>query len=538
MTVLVHPQSQTTENSNASLAKQVLEEIISLGVREFCLCPGARNAPLIYPLVHSTQVKLYHWPEERSAAFFALGRIKATGAPVCVVTTSGTAAAELLPAVMEAYYSGLPLVLLTADRPRRFRGTGAPQSAEQVGLFGCYAPEMYDLQSGEVLSLKKWSAQTPLHLNLCFEEPSDNDCQQIRVDHCPVRAWQPPAVEFSPDERYLSFMHRSHFPLVVVGGLHSSQQEAAVNFLRHLQAPVYLEGISGLREDPRLEPLRLTGMEDIWKFSAQHAYPIDGILRLGTIPTHRLWRDVENKGGKIPVCSISELPFSGLSFADVIQTHLPSFFAWAATLKPFHDYPYLKWKQADIMSQQKLLDLFQEEPLAEQSLIHALSKKIPAASKIYLGNSLPIREWDLGATYASRHFKMACSRGLNGIDGQIATFLGFSSPEQQNWAILGDLTVLYDLVAPWISSQMPAISTNLVLVNNGGAGIFARMFAYPAFQHTHALSFCPLADFWKWRYERWEAIPDEMINSQGGSLIELVPNPPSTARFLKRLKDI
>ncbi len=116
----------------AQLVKQLLEEVIAQGVQELCLCPGARNAPLIYPLVHSSQVRIYYWPEERSAAFFALGRIKATGCPVAVVTTSGTAAAELLPATMEAFYTGLPLILITADRPRRFRGTGAPQSAEQV----------------------------------------------------------------------------------------------------------------------------------------------------------------------------------------------------------------------------------------------------------------------------------------------------------------------------------------------------------------------------------------------------------------------
>src|ERR1700722_12018383 len=145
MTSSMQMENLLSAPANTHLAKQVLEEIISQGVYEFCLCPGARNAPLIYPLVQSSQVRIYYWPEERSAAFFALGRIKATGRPVAVVTTSGTAAAEILPAAMEAYYTGLPLVLLTADRPRRFRGTGAPQAAEQVGLFSCYAHEMQDL---------------------------------------------------------------------------------------------------------------------------------------------------------------------------------------------------------------------------------------------------------------------------------------------------------------------------------------------------------------------------------------------------------
>ena len=99
--------------------------------------------------------------DERSAAFFAIGRIKLHGAPVVVVTTSGTAVAELLPATIEAYYSGLPLVLLTADRPARFRGTGAPQSIEQVEIFGAYAET----------SLSMWTGMRPLHLNIEFDEP-------------------------------------------------------------------------------------------------------------------------------------------------------------------------------------------------------------------------------------------------------------------------------------------------------------------------------------------------------------------------------
>jgi 2-succinyl-5-enolpyruvyl-6-hydroxy-3-cyclohexene-1-carboxylate synthase len=537
MTMLVQVNKSALMPDNKMLAKQVLEEVISQGVTEFCFCPGGRNAPLLYPLAHSSQVKVYYWPEERSAAFFALGRIKATGRPVAVVTTSGTAAGELLPAAMEAHYTGLPLVLITADRPRRFRGTGAPQSAEQAGLFGCYAHEMQDLEEGDSCCLNKWLRQGPLHLNLCFEEPKDSDCQVIRLDECQQQR-NSFHLDFSPDARYLSFLQKSRFPLVIAGAMPDAYREQAVRFLLHLNAPVYAEGISAIREDSRLEHLRITHIENIWRFAAEHDYPIDGILRLGGVPTVRLWRDLEHKAGEIPVCSVSEHPFSGLSCASVIHTSLPSFFAWAETLKPIHHYPYEKWKKGDQIAYQHLLSLFEEEPLAEASLIHALSKKIPMASKVYLGNSLPIREWDQAATYQSRHFQMGCNRGVNGIDGQMATFLGFCSDEQDNWSILGDLTVLYDLVAPWITSQLSHLSTNVVLVNNGGAGIFARMFAHSAFQNTHQLTFEPLAKFWNWRYENWESVPTDLSFSQGSRLIELIPNPQSTERFLQRLKKI
>lgn len=529
--LLLQPAQATSE----TLTKQVLEELIAQGVEEFCLCPGARNAPLIYALVHASQVRLYYWSEERSAAFFALGRIKATGRPVAVVTTSGTAAAELLPAVMEAYYTALPLILLTADRPSRFRGTGAPQSAEQIGLFSCYVHDMQDLEIGKICYLNHWKRQGPVHLNVCFEEPQDLTCQTIRIDSCQKREFIKTKLPFYPDERYLAFLQNVHYPLVIVGALPISACEEVMRFLLHLKAPVYAEGISGIREDPRLAPLQMTCMEEVWKVAAQQGYPIDGVLRLGSVPTARLWRDLENLSSHVQVCSISEQPFSGLSCADVIHTSLISFAEWALTIKSAHFYAYQRWKERDMIYQNALQTLFQEEPQAEASLIHALSKKIPLKSKVYLGNSLPIREWDQAATYQARGFQMACNRGVNGIDGQISTFLGYSSLEQDNWALLGDLTVLYDLVAPWIASQLSPIVPQVVVVNNGGARIFKQMFAHPAFQHTHHLNFEPLARFWGWQYEKWDNIPTILPQNREACLIELIPQAEATERFLQRI---
>src|SRR5262249_9638323 len=117
--------------------------------REWCACAGARNSPLFLELLERGDLHTFRFFEERSAAFFALGRIQATGRPVAVLTTSGTAAAELFPAVIEAHYTGAPLVAVTADRPRRYRGTGAPQSIEQVDLYGGYAAASWDLAAGE-----------------------------------------------------------------------------------------------------------------------------------------------------------------------------------------------------------------------------------------------------------------------------------------------------------------------------------------------------------------------------------------------------
>ena len=126
------------------------------GVEDFCVCAGSRNSPLIAVLNGALS-----FVDERSAAFFALGRAKLRDRPVAVVTTSGTAVAELLPATIEAFYSGIPLVLITADRPARYHGTGAPQAIEQEEIFGPYAAR----------SFEEWKRDRPLHINIEFDEP-------------------------------------------------------------------------------------------------------------------------------------------------------------------------------------------------------------------------------------------------------------------------------------------------------------------------------------------------------------------------------
>jgi 2-succinyl-5-enolpyruvyl-6-hydroxy-3-cyclohexene-1-carboxylate synthase len=145
---------------NLEIARRLIADVRARGANEFCVCAGSRNSPLLAVLGES-DARLYSFVDERSAAFFALGRSKLHGKPVAVVTTSGTAVAELLPATIEAYYSGIPLILISADRPARFRGTGAPQAIEQIGLFGPYAET----------SLKTWTTDRPLHLNIEFDEP-------------------------------------------------------------------------------------------------------------------------------------------------------------------------------------------------------------------------------------------------------------------------------------------------------------------------------------------------------------------------------
>ncbi|MEM7517289.1 MAG: thiamine pyrophosphate-binding protein, partial [Planctomycetota bacterium] len=155
---------------NAELAGAALGSLDSVGVRDFIVCAGARNAPLVTTLLShaaSRDWRVRHHFDERTASFFALGIAKRTVLPVAVFTTSGTAAAELLPAAIEAHYSGVPLVLVTADRPIRFRGSGAPQAIEQAALLAPYAL-CFDIENpAQLADMSGWQRDGPLHLNLC-----------------------------------------------------------------------------------------------------------------------------------------------------------------------------------------------------------------------------------------------------------------------------------------------------------------------------------------------------------------------------------
>lgn len=524
--------------TNEAVAFQVIQEAVYYGVEEFCLCPGARNSAFVYALERQENLKLYFWPEERSAAFFAMGRSKRTKRPVAIITTSGSAVAEVLPAVMEAYYSGIPLMVITADRPKRFRGTGAPQSAEQLGLFGPYVQFCQDVAIDGLSDLRAWSQDRPVHLNVCFEEPKAiSISQQIVMDERREAYPLTFSSKYNPHSQDLThFLLRSERPLIVVSSLKEEARGPVIDFLVKLQAPVFLEAISGIREEPKLQGLRLKTSENILKLCESCGYSVDGVLRIGGVPTNRLWRDLEELSGKVTVCSISETPFSGLSWGGVMHVPLDLFFSERTPEKVYDSKAAQKLFDLDYLFQAKMQALFEEEPEAEASLLHELSLRIPKGSHIYLGNSLPIREWDLAATFDSREYEMTASRGVNGIDGQISTFLGLCRTDVPNWLIIGDLTALYDFAGPWILNQLPDVQVNIVIVNNGGGKIFHRLFNHPLLENQHHLSFKALAEMWELDYVKSKAVPGK-LEAHRNRLIELIPNNAATDRFWAKLNE-
>ena len=433
--------------SNLAAARHIVETIRSLGVSDFCVCSGSRNAPLLAVLASTPNITIRTFVDERGAAFFALGAARRMGRPVCVVTTSGTAVAEMLPAAIEAWYSGTPLVLLTADRPARYRGTGAPQSIEQEGIFGGYAAR----------TVESWNSASALHLNIEFDEPLIDEQvegaqtgvsvpHQLRPDDTARQKLPAVAIEFRR-------------PLVLIGGLHEEERDPVRRFAATLNAPVYAEPLSGLREDSPLRDLLIRNERTLPRGS------FDGVIRIGDIPTVRFWRDLEEKN-PLPVISFSRLPFPGLTRGAV---HPISALPGGASRD--RDDALLK---LDAQMHERWQQVLDDEPDSELAMFRAMSLRFPEHSRVYLGNSLPIREWDLAATREPRGFRYGANRGANGIDGQLSTFFGWCDEEAHNIAVVGDLTALYDLNAPWVVPQLAA-DFRIVIVNNDGGRIFERV---------------------------------------------------------------
>lgn len=512
--------------TNMELAKNVIEQLLGAGVKEFCLCAGARNSPFVVLLDENPHLKTYTFFDENSAAFFALGRIASSRNPVAVITTSGTAVAELLPAAVEATYSSLPLIIVSADRPKRYRGSGAPQCIEQVGLFSYYIEASFDLDAENThISMKGLSWKKPTHINVCFAEPLlDGTCPQIKIPENTTRTRFPVSIPMTMVDQFNQFLASSK-PLVLVSTIPERARDSVINFLSRLKAPIYAEGISGIRSHPDLAPYILKSGDRLL-----HKLLDDGIcnsvLRIGGVPTVRLWRDLEDRREEMPVFSFGFNHFTGLSrqiphFDDLddlgrIEVEEP---------RPAPASVY----ELDNKIHKKYLELLEKHNQSEQGLMHQLSK-MTDQNYVYLGNSLPIREWDLNADYKINPKRVVGNRGANGIDGQISTFMGWCRANETHWAIVGDLTAMYDLSALWVTNQLPSMKARIVVLNNGGGQIFQRMFKRDLFLNKHNIQFESWAKMWGWDYSLWDQIPAK-VNLADRHIIEVKVSNQATQAF-------
>ncbi len=506
-------------------AVEVVKNCLKAGIGEFVVCAGARNAALLEALARAEaagQVRVWRHFEERCAGFFALGRTMETARPCAVITTSGTAVAELLPAMVEAHYQARPLVALTADRPAGFRGTGAPQTIVQPGIFGDHAWQG---------SLQDWDGRQPLHLNVEFDEAFEAGEENFSGDVLG---------EFEPEKEKLNvaalarWLREGHSKgmVVIVGGLEPDEREEVFHFCQDLGVPVIAEATSGLRE--ALQSLAIHDADRVLK-----SRPPGKILRLGEVPSGRFWRDLE----ELPQVSVWSACRNGLpglareswvvrgALDRIIQALGPIEFADDAL-------DYLASAGSRAVKIDELLEIY---PDSEPALLRTLSHYASIGSGLFLGNSMPIREWNLFAQWLRPVPSVRANRGVNGIDGQVSTWLGWSAEVSDAWAIIGDLTALYDLAGPFVLDQINGQGRVLVVINNQGGKIFERL---PRLQsmspravewmtNPHSVDLSGLATLWKMNHLQLRTVDDfdQLESGENTLLLEILPDATQTAAF-------
>ena len=510
---------------------EVIQQSLAAGIREFVVCSGARNALLLEAIARAEaagKVRVWNHFEERAAGFFALGRCMQTGEPCAVVTTSGTACAELLPAVIEAHYQGRPLVALTADRPAAFRGTGAPQTMSQPGLFGDHATS--DLES--------WDGLGPLHLNVEFEEATDfgeDDFSEATVGEFTPKRHKPGVADLANwlrEDRYRGLV-------VMVGGLEPEEREEVFHFCLELGVPLIAESTSGLRE-----ALQELCIHDATRVLREK--PPGKLLRIGDVPSNRSWRDLDEHEA-LQGCSVWSICRNGLPGlarpSQVTRDPVNRVIAALGEIERGDDA--LDHLVDTSRHSARIEELLQSYPDSEPGLVRALSAHASIANGVFLGNSLPIREWNDFAQWDRPVPDVRANRGVNGIDGQVSTWLGWSADTPETWAIVGDLTALYDVASGFALKQITNEGRVLAVINNHGGRIFDRL---PRLQsmsprarewmaNEQTADLAGLAQLWGMTHKAVSNIDDldglDELEGDAAILLEVLPDAEQTEAFWK-----
>ena len=436
-----------------SLSVQIVEKLFSLGVRELVSCPGGRSAALLNAFIDHGGFEIESIYDERTAGFYALGKSINSNKPVVVLTTSGSAVAGLYPAVLEAKYQvGACLVLLTADRPETHRFTGAPQTINQLDFFGASGITTVDVKTVKDVSV----GDSVVHLNVSLAEPNLSPNMEKRY-------------EFGD--------------LVVIGSLRQNEKSQIVKSLALFHGYVIAEPLSNIQKED-LPNAKIIKYPDLF-FSKVSLGSFKRVFRLGGVPVSKFWRAVD----QTETFFWNNYSFPGAP--DVKGLTLEEIAESLETIPKQNEEVEDRLEIFDSMVEEVVSEL----PDSEVAQLQKISDAIPLGSRVFLGNSLPIREW----VYCNPgRFENIGQRGVNGIDGSLSYFLGQLSSERENWIILGDITSLYNINDFQILTKLKNQKVRIVVVNNSGGQIFSRIFKNNKdyFVNAQNRSFKKLADFW------------------------------------------
>ncbi len=489
------------QNINILWSYLIIEELIRHGIDYFCLSPGSRSTPLTTAVARHPQARKIMIYDERSAAFHALGYARATNKPAVLICTSGTAPANYLPAVIEAFQENLPLIVLSADRPPELRDSGANQTVDQIGLYGRYVRYFFDLPTpSETLSARFVLGRVdrlvqkalgpvagPVHLNCMFREPLAPEEEALSPSYTKsLRNWYESKepltrifpVTLSPNETMFPWLKKvveqTEKGLIIVGGLENQVPKKELMLcLSRLGWPVFADITSGLRlgyDAPvfvphfdlllaRIKPHfdtviqlggRFVSKRLLQLLQAQppaihiHVDPGDRRIDAAQTVTHRIRVQIDR------FCEqLSRIPVSS----------------------SLHSQAKLLRQKSDA-TERLLKQKVDQGPVNQPGVSRLIARLLPPGHGLFLANSLAVREADMFAQRNEKPVFVAANRGASGIDGNISTASGFALGLQKPVTLLiGDLAFLHDLNA---LSFVPALSQPLiiVLINNGGGAIF------------------------------------------------------------------
>lgn len=485
-----------TGTLNLAWADAFVAGLAAAGLRHVAFGPGARSAPLAFACLRRAEIACHVINDERAAAFFALGLGKAGGGPAAVLCTSGTAAANLLPAVMEANLAAVPLLMLTADRPAEAQGWGANQTADQTKLYGSQVRAFHALPTPDAALVASGYLPTlaarliaecraplpgPVHANLPFREPLlPATAAEIPAPPplpLPIAVSAPAATIDVASIEALAERIAGRPGLIVCGEAdYKTGFAAALAALADtLDAPILAEPLSNLRFGPHDRSRMLSHQA---RFLKQPGLPApEWVLRFGAFP---LSRTVERylsslqSAHHVLVAPPGRWPDPLWRSGRIV--HADSRAVAEALLplcRPAGADFFDAWRQAELEAASRTESLRTGDALFEGGVARLLLDALPEGTHVFVGNSLAIRAVDAFSGTAAKPLALHGNRGASGIDGNLATAAGIAAATQRRLAVLiGDQTLLHDCG----SLALLARGDNLVVVmDNGGGGIFDHL---------------------------------------------------------------
>lgn len=463
-----------------------VDRLVARGMEHACVSPGSRSTPLALALSRHPGVRVHVHLDERASAFFALGIAKASGRPVAVACTSGTAAAEFLPAVVEASMSRVPLVLLTADRPRELHGVGANQTIDQSGLYGRHVkgfvetpvpgedpdPSTWRRLADAVIREAVASPPGPMHVDLPFREPlvptsfefPETEGDEGLVPEVEQEEEEPPGLD-----GLLAAIRSADRGVILAGSLREPPRPLSA-LAERLRWPLLAEPTSGLRGPGALAAGQfLLANED---FASAHVP--DLVLQVGAAPTSRAGLAFVREARALWILDPDDL------VGDPNRVAAGRVVARPDRLEPMlgerasrGDETWMRqWREADARAAAAVAATIEgwDEPF-EGRIAREVAGSAPEGSTLVVGSSMPVR--DLDAYMEDRAgLRVLANRGASGIDGFVSTAFGVSATGTPTTTLLGDLTLLHDVGSLlWAAGR--GLEALFVVVNNDGGVIFS-----------------------------------------------------------------